>query len=148
MEVTRAAPPRSLAYAEITANQTGLAATNTVVTGLQVQPVATIRPMWVEMWIPSIKAITAGGLITVILTDATSSGHELSRWQQDMTAATNASPYIKRRFATLTPGTQYTFQIVASPASGGTLDIHAGTAGVPGTSGFTHGPAFIRAFEE
>jgi hypothetical protein len=134
--------PRALAYAEITANQTGIAA-EADVAGLSITFVVPAGAFWVECWAPNIAQQGATGIPVLKITDG--SNNEYSRAQSPSLAAAAvwANPNIRRRISDATPGASITLKVRLSTTAG-TADIRAGQAPVPSING----PAFIRAWAE
>lgn len=139
--VTRATA-RALAFAQITANQTGFS-TAADVTGLSITVTAGSKPIWVEAQIVTVVQQASSGAPVIFITN--DSNQEVTRWTTPSMAAGVASApvVLRRRLTILTPGTSYTFKVRAS-TSAGTVDVRANTDTIP----TVFGPAWIRAYEE
>jgi hypothetical protein len=136
------APPKVLAYAQITANQNGIGTSATDVTGLSITFTAGQRPVWVEASIALVKLNTAAGDPGVFITD--SANNAVKSWNRTMTAGASGEVILRRRLAILTPGTSYTFKVRAQAPTGATFDVRANTDVIPTVLA----PAYICAYEE
>jgi hypothetical protein len=140
--VTRA-QPRALAYAQITANQTGIGLSATDSTGLSITFTPGSRPVWVEFQAVSLIQNTSTGQPILFVTD--SSNNEVIRAVvPSLVAGASTGPVsAKRRLTILTPGTSYTFK-VRGQTTAGTFDLRANVDAIP----TVNGPAYLRAYEE
>lgn len=139
--VTRAVA-KSLAFAQITANQTGFSSAADV-TGLSITITAGNKPIWVEAQIVTVVQQTSSGIPVIFITN--DSNQEVTRWTAPSMGAgvLSSTVLLRRRLTNLTPGTSYTFKVRAS-TSAGTVDVRANTDAIP----TVNGPAWIRAYEE
>lgn len=126
-----------LAYSELTTNPANITSTTVTDIGLSITLTAPTRPVMVHFYAPRIREDTADKTIILSLIEGASTVRS-KLWHTSSTANANDGVNIWRRFASLTPGSSYTFKMAWSLfASGGN--------GIMNASADDPGPVFLRA---
>ena len=129
-----------LAYAEITASQTGITSTTGLdVTGLSITPTIRNRPILITAQLPSV-AHSAGTATKYVLAFLLENGTIISRASERFSGTaggTNVVSLIPRVRLSLAAGSTPTYKIQIAVESGATVDVNAAA---------TY-PSFIQAVE-